>query len=74
MLEIMTVAVFVWLMFKVIGLMLRLTWGVAKLVAGIMMFLAMPVLVVCLLFVGGIFLLVPIGLVAAALLIVKACV
>lgn len=74
MFEFLTVAVFVWLMFKAVGLMFRLTWGAAKVVAGIMMFLAMPVLLVCLLFVGGIFLLVPIGLVAAALLIVRACV
>lgn len=73
MFEILTVAVFVWLMFKVVGLMFRLTWGIAKLIAGILLFLAAPVLVVCLLFVGGFFLLIPIGLVALALMIVSAC-
>lgn len=73
MFEILTVAVFVWLMFKVVGLMFRLTWGIAKLIAGILLFLAAPVLVVCLLFVGGFFLLIPVGLVALALMIVSAC-
>lgn len=73
MFEILTVGVFVWLMFKVVGLMLRLTWGVAKLIAGVLVFLAMPVLVIGLIFVGGFFLLVPIGLVVLALMIVGAC-
>ena len=73
MFEILTVAVFVWLMFKVVGLMFRLTWGIAKLIAGILLFLAAPVLVVCLLFVGGFFLLIPVGLVGLALMIVSAC-
>lgn len=73
MFEILTVAVFVWLMFKVVGLMFRLTWGIAKLIAGILLFLAAPVLIVCLLFVGGFFLLIPVGLVALALMIVSAC-
>ena len=73
MFEILTVAVFVWLMFKVVGLMFRLTWGIAKLIAGILLFLAAPVLVVCLLFVGGFFLLIPVGLLALALMIVSAC-
>ncbi len=73
MFEILTVFLFVWLLWKAFALLFRLTWGAAKLIAGIIMFLAMPVLVVCLLFVGGIVLLVPIGMVALALLIVRAC-
>ena len=73
MLEILTVAVFVWLMFKVVGMMFRLTGGIAKLIAGVLVFLAMPALAVGLIFVGGLFLLVPIGLVVMALMIVGAC-
>ena len=73
MFEILTVGIFVWLTFKAVGLMFRLTWGIAKLIAGVLVFLAMPALLVGLIFVGGLFLLVPIGLVVLALMIVGAC-
>lgn len=73
MFEILTVGIFVWLTFKAVGLMFRLTWGIAKLIAGVLVFLAMPALLVGLIFVGGIFLLVPIGLVVLAMMIVGAC-
>ena len=73
MFEILTVGIFVWLTFKAVGLLFRLTWGIAKLIAGVLVFLAMPALLVGLIFVGGIFLLVPIGLVVLAMMIVGAC-
>ena len=73
MFEVLTVGIFVWLTFKAVGLMFRLTWGIAKLIAGVLVFLAMPALLVGLIFVGGIFLLVPIGLVVLAMMIVGAC-
>lgn len=73
MFEILTVGIFVWLTFKAVGLMFRLTWGIAKLIAGVLVFLAMPALLVGLIFVGGIFLLLPIGLVVLAMMIVGAC-
>ncbi len=74
MFELLTIALFVWLMVKVIGLTFKLTWGAAKIFASILMVLAVPVLFVCLLFVGGIALLVPLVLIAVAFGIVKACV
>lgn len=74
MFELLTLVVFIWLMMKVIGLMLRLTWGMAKIVACILLGLALPVLIICLLFVGGIALLVPIAMIAIAGGIIKACV
>ncbi len=74
MFELLTIALFIWLMAKVIGLTFKLTWGAAKVFASILMVLAVPVLLVCLLFVGGIALLVPIALIAIAFGIVKACV
>lgn len=73
MLEILTVAIFIWLMVKSIGFMFKLTWGVAKIVATILMAVALPVLIVCLVFAGGIALLVPIVLIAIAAGILKAC-
>jgi len=73
MFEILTVAFFIWLMVKSIGFMLKLTWGAAKVVAAVLMVAALPALIVCLVFIGGIALLVPIGLIAIAALILKAC-
>ena len=74
MFELLTTVLFVWLAFKAIGLMLKLTWGMAKLVAGILIVLAFPALLGCLLFAGGIMLLVPLAMIAIAAGIVKACV
>ena len=73
MFEILTVAIFIWLLVKSIGFMLKLTWGVAKVVASILMVVALPVLIVCLVFASGIVLLVPIILIAIAAGILKAC-
>lgn len=54
MFELLTVVIFIWLMFKAIGLAVKLTWGVAKVSASILIGIALPVLIVCMLFVGGI--------------------
>ena len=47
MLELLFTVVFVWLLIKTIGLTLKITWGAAKIVASILMVLAVPVLLVC---------------------------
>ena len=36
MFELLTIAVFIWLLCKTIGLMFKLTWGAAKIVAAIL--------------------------------------
>ena len=74
MLELLTIIVFTWLLIKTIGLTLKLTWGVAKIVSGILMVLALPLLIIGLLFVGGIVLIVPIIMICIAAGITKACV
>lgn len=71
MFEILSAAVFLWLFVKALGLMLKLTWGMAKIVAGVLIALAFPALILCFVFVGGIALLLPIVLVAAAIGVVK---
>ena len=73
MFELLTIAIFIWLMVKAIGLALKLTWGVVKIVASILIGLAFPVLIVCFIFVGGIALLVPLIMIAIAAGILKAC-
>ena len=73
MLELISVIVFAWLLIKGIGLALRLTWGAAKVIATILMVLASPLLILCLVFAGGFALLLPVGVIALAVVILKAC-
>ena len=74
MFEFIACILFVWLMVKAIGLTFKLTWGVAKLAASILMGIALPLLIACLLFVGGIALIVPIAVIGIAVGILKTCV
>lgn len=73
MFELLTTAIFLWLLVKTIGFAFRLTWGVAKIAASILIGLALPVLILCLIFAGGIVLLVPLVMIAIAAGILKAC-
>ena len=74
MFELLTIVVFVWLLIKTIGLAFKLTWGMAKIVASILMVLALPLLIVCLLFVGGVILIVPVAMIGIAAGIMKSCI
>ena len=73
MFELFIIALFIWLLVKAIGLAFKLTWGVAKIAASILIGLAFPVLIVCFIFVGGIALLAPVVMIAIAAGILKAC-
>ena len=73
MFELLIFVLFVWLTVKAIGLAFRLTWGVAKIAASILMVLALPILILCFVFVGGITLLIPVVMIAIAAGILKAC-
>jgi len=73
MFELLTIAIFVWLLVKSIGFAFRLTWGVAKIIASILIGLAFPVLILSLIFAGGILLLIPLVMIAVAAGILKAC-
>ena len=73
MFELLTVVIFIWLLVKAAGFAFKLTWGVAKIAASILIGVALPVLIVCLVLVGGIALLVPLGMIAIAVGILKAC-
>ena len=72
MLEILTVILFCWLFFKAIGLAFRVAWGTTKIIASLLFTVAVPMLVLCLLFVGGIALLLPLALVGIAFGLLKA--
>ena len=73
MFEILVTVLCIWLFIKAIGLALKITWGMAKIAATILMVLALPALVLCLLFAGGLLLLLPVALIAVAIGILKAC-
>lgn len=72
MFELLILIAFVWLFSKAIGLMFKVTWGLAKVVAIILFALALPSLIGCLLIAGGIALLLPVALVGVACGILKA--
>lgn len=67
MFEILVVIAFIGLTIKFFGLAFRITWGAAKIVASLLFALALPVLMICMIFAGGLALLLPIDLVAVAI-------
>ena len=73
MFELLTLAIFLWLFVKAVGLAFRLTWGIAKIAASILIALALPVLIISLVFAGGVLLLIPLVMIAIAAGILKAC-
>lgn len=73
MLELLMVFFFFWLFFKAMGLAFRVAWGTAKVVAWVLFGLAIPLLVGCLLFAGGLLLLLPLALVGIGFGLLKLC-
>ena len=63
-----------WLFIKGIGLAFKITWGLTKIVATLLLILAAPALIVCLIFAGGIVLLVPVAMVSVAFGLLKSCI
>lgn len=66
MFEILILVLFIWLAVKVIGLGLTIAWGVTKAIASLLFIIAIPTLFGCLLFAGGVVLLLPVALLSAA--------
>ena len=73
MLAFLCVVLFLWLGFKILGLLLRLSWSIWKVLAGLVLALCVPFLIVCLVVLGGIFLLLPLIAVGLLYAILKAC-
>ena len=74
MMEILLTALFVWLLVKTIGLAFRVAWGATKIVASILFSLAVPLLVLCLIFASGLLVLVPLAMLGAAFGLLKSCI
>lgn len=73
MMELLVVIMFCWLFFKAIGLAFRMAWGTAKILASVLFTVAVPLLILCLVFAGGVFLLLPLALIGIAFGVLKAC-
>ena len=73
MFKVLIAIAFLWLLFKALGLALKIAWGAAKIVASILMVFAMPLLVVLMIFAGGVALLIPIAMIVIAVGILKIC-
>ena len=71
MFELLVLVLFVWLSVKAVGLTLKLNWGAAKIFAAILSVVAFPLMLICLLFAGGVILLLPLLLIAAVCGIAK---
>jgi len=74
MLDILITILFCWLFFKAIGLAFKVAWGTTKIIASILFAMAVPLLFVCLMFAGGIILLLPLALIGIAFGLLKAVV
>ena len=74
MLKIASVILFCWIFFKVLKLVFKAAWGVTKIIASILFGIAVPMLIGCLIFAGGLVLLVPVALLGIAFGLLKACV
>ena len=74
MLELIVTILCIGLFFKGLGLALRLTWGITKLIVSVLFTIAIPLLIFCLLFAGGLVILVPLGLLGLAFGLLKAIV
>ena len=73
MIEIIISILAICLFVKAISLAFRITWGAAKIIATILMILAVPIFIVCLIFAGGFILLLPVALVAGSIGILAKC-
>ena len=74
MFELLVLILFGWIFFGAIRLAFHVTWGFVKIAASILFALALPVMILCLLFAGGVVLLLPVAMIGLAWGVLKACV
>ena len=73
MFELFVMILFCWLFIGSLRLAFRVTWGLAKIAAVLLLALALPMLVAFLLMAGGFLLLLPVLLIGAAFGFLRAC-
>lgn len=73
MFELLVLILFCWIFFGAIKLIFKVAWGLAKILAVILLIMALPSLIGCLLYASGVILLLPLILITIAWGILKAC-
>ncbi|MBQ3128568.1 MAG: hypothetical protein IJC13_05975 [Clostridia bacterium] len=71
MIEFLLTVIFIVLFVWTAKLLFKISWGIAKIIATVLLVLALPVLVVCFLLAGGVALLIPIAIVGGVVGIIK---
>ena len=71
MLDFLLTVLFICLFFWTIKLLFKLTWGVAKIIAVILLVVSLPTLIGVLMVAGGLVLLIPVALLIGAIGIIK---
>ena len=71
MLDILLTVLFISLFIWTVKLLFKLTWGIAKVIAVILMIIALPTLIGGLMVAGGLVLLIPVTLIIGAIGIIK---
>ena len=73
MFEILVTLLSLWLFFGAVKLAFKITWGATKIVASVLLGIAAPVLILCLIFAGGAVILIPALLIGGAFALLKMC-
>lgn len=74
MVELLVLILFCWIFFGSIRLMFKVAWGLAKVLAVVLLIMALPSLIGCLLYASGVILLLPVLLIAISWGLLKACI
>ena len=73
MFEILVTLLSIWLFIGSIKLAFKIAWSTTKIIASVLLAVAAPVLVLCLIFASGAIILLPVALIAGAFGLLKKC-
>lgn len=73
MFEFLIICLFLWISFHLMLFSVKVAWGLAKVISAILFLLAVPAMMVCLVFAGGVFLMLPLAMIGAAYGLLKCC-
>ena len=73
MFEILVTLLSLWLFTGAVKLAFKITWGATKIIASVLLGVAVPALIACLIFAGGAVILIPALFIAGAFALLKKC-
>ena len=71
MFEFLMIGLFLWLTFKLLMFSVKVAWGLTKVISVVLFLLALPIMMICLVFAGGVVLFLPLALIGAAYAVLK---